>query len=212
MPQFSFIIASLVFVAVLLWGERRDDGRIRWFAKPAASFCFVLVALAGGGLDSVYGQWVLGALVLCTLGDILLIPSGPKTFLAGMAAFALGHGAYIGAFLSGSPEAGLLFYVTAAAMAIFAAFTLRWLWPQLAAFRWPVTGYAAIIGVMVSTSVLAAPPGASSPSIIVILGAVGFAISDLAVAKDRFVRPQFFNRLWGLPLYYGAQLMLAASV
>jgi hypothetical protein len=31
------------------------------------------------------------------------------------------------------------------------------------------------------------------------------------VARDRFVRHEFRNRAWGLPLYYGAQLMIAAT-
>jgi len=43
-------------------------------------------------------------------------------------------------------------------------------------------------------------------------GAVTFYVSDLSVARDRFLAPGFVNRLWGLPLYYGAQLLLAGSV
>jgi len=31
------------------------------------------------------------------------------------------------------------------------------------------------------------------------------------VARDRFVRHQFSNRAWGLPLYYAAQLLLATT-
>jgi hypothetical protein len=31
------------------------------------------------------------------------------------------------------------------------------------------------------------------------------------VARDRFVRHEFANRAWGLPLYYGAQLLIAAT-
>jgi uncharacterized membrane protein YhhN len=42
-------------------------------------------------------------------------------------------------------------------------------------------------------------------------GAVGFYLSDLSVARDRFVAPAFVNRAWGLPLYYAAQLLLGAS-
>jgi hypothetical protein len=44
------------------------------------------------------------------------------------------------------------------------------------------------------------------------VGAVMFYLSDLAVARDRFVAPGFTNRVWGLPLYYGAQLILALTV
>jgi uncharacterized membrane protein YhhN len=43
-------------------------------------------------------------------------------------------------------------------------------------------------------------------------GALLFAASDLAVARDRFVRPALRNKLWGLPAYFAAQLLLAASL
>jgi len=31
------------------------------------------------------------------------------------------------------------------------------------------------------------------------------------VARDRFVAQGFINRAWGLPMYYGGQLLLAYS-
>jgi uncharacterized membrane protein YhhN len=42
-------------------------------------------------------------------------------------------------------------------------------------------------------------------------GALAFTASDVSVARDRFVRPQFLNRAWGLPLYYVAQLLIART-
>ena len=47
---------------------------------------------------------------------------------------------------------------------------------------------------------------------VVALGALLFFASDLSVARDVFVHRTFVNRLWGLPLYYAAQLCLAATV
>ena len=44
------------------------------------------------------------------------------------------------------------------------------------------------------------------------LGAIAFYLSDLAVARERFVSKSFTNKLWGLPLYFGAQLLLASTV
>jgi len=32
------------------------------------------------------------------------------------------------------------------------------------------------------------------------------------VVRDRFVSTGFVNRLWGLPLYYAAQLIIAWSI
>jgi len=44
------------------------------------------------------------------------------------------------------------------------------------------------------------------------LGALLFLLSDLAVARDRFVAPVFINRVWGLPMYFCGQLLFAFSV
>jgi hypothetical protein len=41
------------------------------------------------------------------------------------------------------------------------------------------------------------------------LAAVAFYLSDISVARDRFAQAGFGNRLWGLPLYYLAQLLFA---
>ena len=43
-------------------------------------------------------------------------------------------------------------------------------------------------------------------------GAVLFFVSDLAVARDKFVGASFVNRAWGLPAYYAGQLLIAWSL
>jgi hypothetical protein len=47
---------------------------------------------------------------------------------------------------------------------------------------------------------------------IILIGAFLFYLSDISIARDRFIEPSFTNRLWGLPLYYGAQILLAISI
>jgi len=49
-------------------------------------------------------------------------------------------------------------------------------------------------------------------AIALLAGAALFFVSDLAVARDRFVAPGFANRLWGLPAYYAGQLLIAWSI
>jgi len=51
---------------------------------------------------------------------------------------------------------------------------------------------------------------AEGERVLLLTGALMFLVSDLAVARDRFVAQGFINRLWGLPLYYAAQLVLAS--
>ncbi len=212
MTAITLIIACAIAVGVLLIAEYNGISRLKWAAKPAASLLFVLLALASGASESGYGVFILAGLVFCLIGDVFLIPDSKKSFLAGMAAFGLGHSAYIAAFLTNAADVSGLFVLAATAMALLSAGALRWLWPKLGALKWPVAGYSAIIAVMASTSVLAAPPLRPAPYWPAIIGAFAFAISDLAVARDQFIARNFFNRLWGLPLYYGGQLLLAASV
>ena len=47
---------------------------------------------------------------------------------------------------------------------------------------------------------------------LVLVGAIGFYLSDLSVAQGRFVKQSFANRAWGLPLYFFSQLVLAGTV
>jgi uncharacterized membrane protein YhhN len=181
-----------------------------WIAKPLASLGFVAAACAAGALESSYGQTVLLGLVACALGDLLLVPRGAgAAFLAGMGSFALGHAAYAVAFARAGVDSGAA-WIALAAMAAVAFATLRWLGPRLpTAMQLPIRGYVAVISLMVT---LAVGASARSGEWTMATGAVLFAASDLSVARERFVRPAFPNLLWGLPLYYAAQLLLALTV
>ena len=90
------------------------------------------------------------------------------------------------------------------------AVSLRWLWGHLGpTMRGPVVAYVIVISVM---TVLAAGATGAGASALVLPGALAFVVSDLAVARQRFVHATFANKLWGLPLYYGGVSLLAASV
>ena len=47
---------------------------------------------------------------------------------------------------------------------------------------------------------------------LVLTGAWGFALSDIAVARQQFVKPARSNGLWGTPLYFLSQMLIAASI
>jgi uncharacterized membrane protein YhhN len=204
------VVITLLALGALLLSEWRGSRRGVWLAKPLASTGFVLTALAAGALSSGYGRAVLVALALGWLGDVLLIPKERRgVFLAGVASFLLGHLAYAVAFaLRGIDlEASA---VAAALVAVLSLTVLRWLWPYVPdRMRVAIAAYVAVISVMVVCALgLADFRGQST----IALGALAFYASDLAVARQRFVAEGFANKLWGLPLYYGAQLLLASSV
>ena len=75
--------------------------------------------------------------------------------------------------------------------------------------RVPIAIYMVVIALMCVAAIGAY--GAGAPWMVPV-GAVMFTASDIAVVRDRFVSTGFINRAWGLPLYFGAQLLLASTV
>lgn len=203
------ILICAIAVAGLLAAERRHSQRGKWLAKPVASLAFVGTALVSHALETTYGQLILLGLLLCLLGDILLIPAGrPRIFRAGVLAFLSGHVAFGAAFLSQSLN--MTWLAVSGVLLLVALFAVwRWLRPTLPPdMRTPVLAYLVVIGAM--SALACAFTGAGGP-ITVAVGALAFTASDVSVARDRFVHADFFNRAWGLPLYYCAQLLLALS-
>jgi uncharacterized membrane protein YhhN len=198
-----------VAVAGLLVAERRATQAGLWLTKPVASAAFIWLALASGALDSTYGRWLLAGLALCMLGDVLLIPRDrPGVFRAGVFAFLLGHVAYCAAFLT-QPMSPVGLIVGGALMIAVVGLVLRWLGGSLpTGMVGAVRTYMVVIGVM---STLACGVTAAGGPWQVAVGALAFTASDVSVARDRFVRHEFVNRAWGLPLYFAAQLLLAVT-
>lgn len=192
------VVASLL--AMHLAAEARGARVVRAIGKLGASIAFVALALSLG-VEGAFDLGILAGLVLSVLGDALLLSARRPAFLGGLVAFLLAHVAYAVAFAGvtrPSPWAALLVVaVTGAA--------LRWLWPSLGDMRAPVVAYCAVISAMLWLAL-----GVDRPE--VRAGALLFYLSDLLVARDRFVHAGFANRLVGLPLYYAGQVLLALSV
>jgi uncharacterized membrane protein YhhN len=204
-----FAALTVLALAALLLAEHRGSRQGAWIAKPLASAGFLGVALAGGALGTVYGRWILAGLVLSWLGDVLLIPRAERAFRAGATSFLLGHVAYAVAFtVRGIAVPATL--LAGLATLVACVVLVRWLRPNVrGSMRALVYAYVVVISAMV---VLAAGAAVGSATPTIFAGALLFYVSDLAVARDRFVSNEFMNRAWGLPLYYAGQLVLASTV
>ncbi len=202
--------ATVAFSILLLLFEARDFRAGIWFSKPVAAAGFIACALGFGALESDYGIKILVGLCLSWLGDVLLMAGGRgRIFLLGIASFFLAHCAYIVAFLGLAPDWEIS-AMAGVVMAVLLALFMRWIWAYLeGSFRGAVLAYVVVIGIMVA---LAAGASATTANPALVAGALLFAVSDVFVARDRFVQQGFVNRKWGLPLYFLAQLVLAASV
>lgn len=208
-PAGLLILALALAVVGLLVGEKRDSAAIKAPTKLTASTLFVLIGLQAGAMESGYGQAILAALVASWVGDACLLSKRPAVFKAGILAFLMGHVAFAIAFVVLGVKLSWLLG-SAVGVACVAWAIDRWLYPQVDAdFRLPVRAYILVISVMVSLAFGCYGDGHTA---LIPAGAVAFFVSDITVALDRFVQERFVHRLVGLPLYFGAQVLLAASV
>ncbi len=198
LPAILAVALVLAGLAGHLWADATGRPRARAALKLVASCGFV--ALGALSVHDRFGQLVLVALCLSAVGDALLLSAAERWVLGGVGAFRLAHVAYAGAFVPGSRV-----WPAAVALAIAAgAAVMAWLWRRLGTMRIPVLAYTAVISAMLVLGV-----GSANP--LVPWGALLFYLSDLTVARDRFVRRELVNRVVGLPLYYAAQVVLALS-
>ncbi len=200
----------LLTCGLSIWFESREQHQLALKAKLAASLAFVGFAWDLGASDSSYGQILLIGLVLSLFGDVLLaIKGNKKWFLLGIAAFLLAHVFYTIAFAQTGFDTARLPLV-APVVLVFLSVTALWLRRHLQGiFSIAVPAYLLAIGLMLvfawcNQSVMGFWWIASGASL--------FALSDLFVARNRFVQPAISNRIIGLPIYYVAQLLLAYSV
>lgn len=202
-------VVTVVALVPLLWGEVQGPAWLRMVSKPVASLGFIGVAIGMGATEGAVGQVTLVALVLCMVGDVCLLGTARAPFLAGLVAFLLGHVGYAAAMGMLGVDGGAM-AVAALPLLAFGGGVLRWLWPHLPAkMKGPVVAYVLVILSMAMCAVGTTSAGSGAG---IAVGAALFVVSDLFVARNRFVAPGSVNRLVGLPLYYGGQLVLAATL
>jgi uncharacterized membrane protein YhhN len=208
MIELVVVAATAGAVASLLAAIRAGDRVQEVASKAVASASFVALGLLRVDGAGAVGGWIVAGLVLCAVGDLLLLGSG-RSFDLGLLSFLLGHCAYIGAFAAALPPSAW-WRLAVVPLLLAAAGALRWLWPHLGRRRLPVIAYIVAISVMVWGAVAVVRAGVLPAT--VAPGAILFYLSDLAVARHRFVKAEFLNRGIGLPLYYAGQLLIAMAI
>ncbi len=212
---FAAMAVSAIACVVLVGAEWRGNLRLRRVAKPIASAAFIVAALLGGAANGpMFSTLIVVGLVLGAVGDVALLGASSRAFLVGLGAFLLGHLAYVVAMASALPLAA--WPASAGPLALLplgaAGGALVWLWPHLGKMRVPVIGYVGVIAAMVVGAVaIARSPALPADRNELLVGALLFFVSDLAVARDKFVQRSRTNKAWGLPTYYAGQLLIAAA-
>jgi uncharacterized membrane protein YhhN len=213
MVDAALLVVASGLLAGLLIAESRNSTSLILSFKTPLSVLFVVTALIQPHPMLSYYHWVIAGLVCGLIGDVCLALRGDTAFRAGLVAFLFGHVLYVVAFVGLTEPRDWLtpahLLIAAAAIGVFV-----WLRPNLEAMLVPVALYIVVISVMLAAAWVAFlnPALNWKGAWSLFVGAVSFYASDIFVARDRFKKSQFMNRLVGLPLYYGGQFLIAFSV
>jgi uncharacterized membrane protein YhhN len=209
----SAALAVAAVFAVADWvAKARDDRRLEYVAKPATLAALIVVAASLDAADVDAGRrwWFVAALVFSLAGDVLLmLPS--DQFVAGLAAFLVGHVCYVVGFWvdADPPDALAVVVATVVVLAVIVPLAARIVRAVRAsddpALAVPVVAYIAVITTMVVSAV-------ASGNAVAAVGAALFAGSDSMIAWDRFVQPFRAAPVAIMVTYHAGQALLVLSL
>jgi len=210
------LLVLFLAVAAIDWAAVHVGAKpLEYLAKPGCMLLLIGAAVALDPADGAARTALLVALACSTLGDVLLMlpgrqpgTAGPNLFVAGLAAFLLGHLAYVAGFvLEGVELGGLLLGLLPVALLIgnvgrrvVGAVRAG----DEAEMAGPVTAYIAVISAMVLAAFATVDLRAE-------VGALLFAGSDALIAWERFVRKRPWRPLTIIVTYHLAQALLVLS-
>ena len=207
------IVLAIILLAGLLYFEKIGNQKGKLPTKTILSSLFIIAATAQPHPIPDYYLMILTGLIFCLGGDVFLALPQEKMFLCGLGSFLLGHVFYVLSFF-GVSEISQWTWIGCVIGVIISCGVFFWLRTHLGTLLIPVIVYIVVITVMLvgAWTVLGDGKVKIAGRLLVFIGAVSFYFSDLFVARDRFLRTGFTNRLIGLPMYYLGQFLLAFSV
>jgi alkenylglycerophosphocholine hydrolase len=204
--RLPILVAMWVTSTLAILGHER---RITWLAVVFKPLTTLLLFAVIGWPTTTFAWFVTGGVALSVIGDVALLSESNRAFMVGLAAFLLGHVAYVIAFLGvavWSPHVAVVAVIVLASTLLL----LRAIWKGAAGMRGPTIAYAAVISTMViSAWGTVGGPLASAPFAAV--GAVLFYISDSSLALNRFRRPIPHVTFLALGVYWIGQLGIAIA-
>jgi uncharacterized membrane protein YhhN len=187
----------------------RGDRRTEQWAKPATLVALIVATLVLGATDTTAGRWLLVALVFGLAGDVALLEKSDSRFRLGLAAFLVGHVAFVLCFIQvGLDPRGwnyLSFLVLGACLLATRQVAASTYLRGGLALAAPVALYTVVIGAMVIYAFTTGEP-------LIAVGATVFAVSDTVLARDRFVRPWERAQLLVMVTYHVGQALIVLGV
>jgi len=213
-----FWIAALVFAALeslALWKKSR---LLEYLAKPAVMVVLFLWLWTSTGLSGAALWFGLGIL-LSLMGDILLMISLDRLFMAGLVAFLLAHLAYLIGFNTPIPQISAWGFFLAIMVGLGGMRTIRRIIAALVAngqarMRTPIIIYGTVISLMLLSAMMKLTDLTwnANAGVLVSVGAFLFYVSDIILAWHKFVAPIQHGRIYNIGAYHLGQIILIAGV
>jgi uncharacterized membrane protein YhhN len=213
-----FFTAALIFAALESLSLWKKWARLEYLAKPAVMVILFLWLWISTGLKGAPLWFGIGILLSVT-GDVLLMISLDRLFLAGLVAFLLAHLAYLIGFNIPIPEISVWGLFLAVIVGLGSMRVMRRIIAPLAEkgqarMRMPVVIYSVVISLMLLSAMLKMTDVAwnTKAATLVSLGAFLFYLSDIILAWHKFVSPIQYGRIYNIGAYHLGQITLIAGV
>lgn len=213
-----FLLAAFVFAALEALALWKNIPRLEYIAKPAVMIALFFWLWTSTGLSGALLWFGLGIL-LSLLGDVLLMISLDRLFLAGLISFLLAHVAYVIGFNSPLPALSAWGFLLALMIGIGGVRILRRIVAPLhtqgqAGLRIPILIYGLVISLMLLSAMLKLTDVSwqAGAALLVALGAFLFYISDIILAWLKFIAPIKHGRIYNILAYHLGQIALIAGV
>lgn len=203
-------ILALVLASLTIRAKYRASKRQEYVFKPLTMVCIILIAgLAPDPVSTSYQTLILLGLLVSLVGDVfLMLP--PDHLPQGLVSFLIAQLLYTAAFtVEGSGTAPFYYCLP---FVFYGLLMLRWLWRYLGSFRIPVIIYVSAILLMAWQAANRWLETPETSSLLALIGAYLFVMSDSALAVERF-RGKFRSApFWVLSTYFVAQWLIALSI
>lgn len=196
-PILIAVFAGLAFVL----GESAL-GPLAPFVKtvPAGALAFLVWRQGRSTVTTL----AVSGLAISALADLLI----EFSFLAGLGAFLVAHLFYIAAFTGQDPRFSGLRLLPFAAWAVL---VLPVLASRAGSLALPVCLYGGVIFVMMWRAAAAVKGPFGNASVMGLVGAILFGVSDTLLGYSRFVAPLPASNALVMGTYWAAQALIAAS-
>jgi uncharacterized membrane protein YhhN len=205
----TFLAIAAVFAVGDWIAVGRQNKRLEYLCKPAATAALVVVAATLHAANDDRQAWFVAALVLCLIGDVFLMLPNDR-LEPGLVAFLFAHVAFWVGFLLEEADFGTLQLVACAFVAVaIVVLAFRFITALRRRGDRELVVPVIIYMVAIATMVVSAIRSGNGWGIV---GAGLFVVSDSLIAETRFVAPRRGGPIAIMVTYHVALVGLAFSL